>query len=385
MQNFMLIKNSFVKASKEQGQDKRPIETGLTTKLKTTRRVQPRLLDSNVYGQHVLFQVPKDYQNLSQVFIKMTLSTGGTALPKSQLASRIFKNVIIRSADSGCLLQDIRPLYTLVRYDELSQTNYQNYLQNAMDPNQVFDANTVTLYLPLFAFFSEHQALYLKTRNMEALEIECITNDSAALMGLSSELTETAFEALFVYYDVPDFNSFKSKTGNELYYEPIPQSIDGTFDCFYEEPVAVSTGATSATMTLRVPDPVYSLHFAVIDPDTQFFVPIDSFVISMAGQNVVEMDTRVNFTLATKDEVGFVDGSVVSYWFSEERSRYTNTGLLALTDSFFPTKLTVNFEATTSDCEFHVFAEVRTKIDISKEGKLTRIPLGSLRLRTTFD
>lgn len=381
MQDFMLVKNTFFNETRNQGLDARPLPSGLTTKLKTVKSVKAVPLTSGIYGQKLSFQVPRQYDNLSQIFIKMTLSAAGDANPASYLATRVLKNIYVQGAKTGTLLSNIQPLYSLVRYDQLTQTSMQNFLQNCLDPNEDFEANTVTLYLPLFSFFSDSGVSALPTRSLEDLEIIAYTNDDADLMGLADDLTDATFEAFFVYYDTPSTKTFKDNNGDNMLYGTVPKLI-GTYDTYYEEPLAVPTGSTEAKILLRCPEPVFNICFAVKDPITSDFVNITRFKLTMGREDVVDLDTRINFTLSTKDEVSYVDGSVCCYWFSEERNRQINTGLTVFTDSFAPSYLTVYFDETTADSNLYVFYEIRTQIDVNKSGMLTRVPLGSIRYRT---
>lgn len=381
MQDFMLVKNTYFQETRNQGLDARPLPSGLTTKLKTVKTSKAIALTSGIYGQKLSFPVPRMCDNLSQIFIKMTLTGASDMDPGSYLATRVFKDVYIQGVKSGTVLSHIKPLYSLVRYDQVTQTSMQNFLQNCLDPNETFDTNTVSLYLPLFAFFADSGASAIPTRSVEDLEIIAYVNDSADLMVLQDDLTDASYEAFFVYYDVPETKTFKDNNGDNMLYGTVPRKLIGTYDAWYEEPMAIAVGSTSANILLRCPEPVFAIYFAVKDPITADFVNVTRFKLDMGRETVVDLDTRINFTLSTKDEVSYVDGSVVGYWFSEERNRQINTGLTVFTDAFAPSKLTVYFDETEADANLYVFYEVRTDIEVSKLGMLTRKPLGSLRFR----
>jgi hypothetical protein len=379
MQNFQLMKNDLIAAiDKFAVKDRVPLYD-LQNTLKTVKKVKPVPSDRSIYNSKMTFSIPRQYNNLAQAFIKCTLTTVGAALPKSELGTRIFKQIVLQTRN-GTILQDIRPLYSLTRIDELTDSPTYNYVQNAIDPEGDFEDNSVTLFLPVFSFFSDSPNSFLATRLLEPLELLCYTNISKESMGLETDLTATSFELHLVYHDSPETKAFESKTGADLFYkDSLPSQLVNSYDVFYEDITPVLTGATTVRVLLRNYNPSYVMHMALVDPTTQSMQQIKSFKLIMAGEEVVDMDYRMNFS-TYGNEVSVVDMSTLSYWFSKEKCRLSSSGLIEFSDSFFPTYLELTFDALGSEYDLNVFFEHLTNIQVSKTGTLTRQAVGYLKV-----
>ncbi len=379
MNNFKLMYNDLINSVESNSVATRPLIPNLSNTMKLTRRVKPTFIGpSTIYNQRLLFQVPREPNGLAQIFIKCTLTCDAEALPKTQLGTRIFDKITIKTR-KGTILQNIDKLYTLTRIDELDGSPISSYIQNCIDPDDVFDTNTVSLFVPLFAFFSESSTGFLPTAVLEPLEIECVVNDSKESMGLQEDLTATEYEMHFIYHDKPKEKFIRDDTGFEPYYsEPLPKELHHSFDVFYEDITTIATGATSARVLIRNPNPSYVMHMALVNPATQAMEQIRTFKLVMAGEEVVDMDFRSNFTLYNP-EMSITDDSTVSYWFCKEKKRTHSSGLLYFSDAFYPTYLELTFDSLVADYELHVFFEHKTQIHVTKDGELNRQAIGVLK------
>lgn len=378
MERWNLMLNEAIKEVDKRSQPARSKKADLSNSLKTVKKVFPRPIDNQIYGQRLRFDIPTQYDNLADIFIKITLSSAGNAAPRTELATRVFKQIQIRTK-KGTLLQDLRPLYSLTRVDEITKTPTYDYVQNAIDPDTTFDTNTVTMFLPLFTFFAEDIMFNLPTRSMEPLEVYAVVNDSKEAMGLQTDLSATAFEMHCVFYDTHETEGPEFKIGAPVYGLSPPRTLLKTYDTYYEELQTVPAGSTSARMLITNPNPAYVMHIALVDPLSQAMTQIKTIKMTMAGVEVVDLDYRINFSLDTS-EVSLVDSSTISYWFSKEKNRSNYSGLIDFSSSLFPTYLDITFDALPEDYQLHVFFEHLTKLTVSNLGEIVRHPVGYLKI-----
>lgn len=353
MNNFNLINNNLFKSLDGSNTLKTLIKVPITTKYGSQQ----------IYSKTIEFDIPREYNGLEQMWIKCTLTTAGVANPQTFLGTRIFKEIRIRNKRGDCVLQHIYPEYTYARIDELIGTPVYKHLEDAIEPDQTFNNNTVTLYVPLFSWIANDN---LETGSIEQLVVEAVVNDNKESMGLAADLTATSYELHCRFNDT--FGASKL----------VPRTLVVT-DAFREpDDLVVATGSTSCKTLFRCPEVVFVSHFTMVS-DTQNLFQIDSLEIDSRGVNIVDLDRRTNYSLAEGiNEVAVVQNGPLSYWWSKERSRLSSSGQIYFQESMYPVQCTLNFQPLDSSYKLKVIHEYKAKFIINDLGQISRLSTGFL-------
>ena len=362
MQNFNLIQNDLIKTIDQKSIDSTPKVDPLSNTLKTIKKVLPgQTLNGNpIYNKRFLFDIPREYDNLAQVYIKCTLTTGLLTNSESYLGAKIFKEIYLKTKN-GVVLQKITPKYTSARLDELNNTPLENILNASIEPDTDF-TTPATLFVPCFLFFSENVNSFLKTRSLEKLEIEVCTNVNKESMGMDQDLTAASYELFLQYHDV----NTSSRITDELWtIKNIPKMFYGSFNIFEEDLVEIPTSATSAKLLLRCPYPVFAVHVAIVDASTNR-KQVKTFKITTANDDLVDIDYRINYQLYS-DKQSFLPSGTTSYFLSKTKDRSVDSGMIVFSKEMFPSYLEVTFNAS-AGYTLYVLCEYRTNFTISDKG-----------------
>ena len=322
-----------------------------------------------IYGQKTLYNIPRNFDNLAQMHIKVYLSTGSVAsTEEAALSTRIFQSIVLRTK-SGTILQTLDPNIILARLDELSGTSLATQIAPGLVSSPTLNSIVTTIatcYVPLFFFFSDSMLSFLKTRNLEPLELECTVNTDKDAMGLSVDLTSISHQLYLVYHDVNSSNKVSDLIDSV---KPVAiENLYGSFDTFKEDPLLLLTGATSARLLLRCPHPLFVLHMALVTSISQR-AQIKTMTLTSSNNVIATLDYRMNYAVYS-DSSSFVDSGTLSYWFSKEKLRSTDSGLVTFSGSFFPCYLDVTFDALAADTTLYVFEEYRTNFNVSPKGTI---------------
>lgn len=318
-----------------------PIKNTLKTfvSLGTVNRVTP-----NIYGKTFTIDISREYDNLSQLSIKSTLSTGSvSSTVESMFGTRIFSKIVLRTK-RGTTLQTLIPQYTQARVCELNDSIIFTKISAAIEPQGLFLNGNVTTITPLFLFFSEDVTTFLNTRNYEQLELELTINSSLDAMGMSSALTSGSFEFFGLFHDE---DSSSSITDHKLTNKPaIIKQIVGSYNIFMEDDVIVSDSATYARILLRTPHPTYALHLSLTDAVANT-KQINRVRLTIGNRVILDIDNHLNFTLYGAHK-GYIPDTCFTYFFSKLKNRVTDSGLLVFSKEMAPCFLEVYFDADTS-------------------------------------
>ena len=341
MQSFNLIQNELMSMIDNQSRSPEP-ESALKNTLKTLvkRNVQTTYSTGQIYNKKVAFDIPREYDNLSQLYLKVTLSTGSVACDvDSYFATKIFKEIQLRTKQ-GTVLQTLNPQYLSARLDEIYSTGLYTNIALSIEPDQLFVNGDPTCFVPLFFFFSESIETALRTRSLEALEIVATTNNDYGSMGLSIDLTSINFELYYLYHD----ENTSSKITDVIYTEKsIPREIVSSYNIFQEDPQVIATGATSARLLLRCPFPTFALHISLVDANSNRF-QVKTMSLTVGGTTIVNLDYRINYDMFGANKAYLENGSF-TYFFSRNRRRCADSGLITFSRSMFPCYLDITFDA----------------------------------------
>ena len=368
MQNWALMKNSLIKSIDSNSKEsvlEMPLKNSLKTLVKISSFETSNTKD--LYSKRVAFNIPRSaYDNLAQLYIKCTLSTGLVASTvETYFATKIFKSIILKTK-KGTELQTISPEYSQARIDEVFDTELYTHLAVGLEPDVTFLSGSPTCVIPLFFFFSQDPSVFLKTRSLEQLEVELVVNDSKESMGMSVDLTSLSTEIFALFHDTNESNKFDDhlltvKSG-------LPKTIKGSFNIFKEDSFVCLTGATSARLLLRCPYPLYVLHMNLVAADTSRAL-IKTCRITTGGNPLIEFDYRMNYQIYGESKA-FVENGTVSLFFSKLKNRSTDSGLITFNKEMFPVYLDITFDALASNFTFNAFEEYRTVFDISETGNI---------------
>jgi hypothetical protein len=367
MQSFSLIKNALMQeidSNAVEIQPPKPLKNTLKTLVKISN---PKNFSTGVlYNKRFTFDIPKEYDNLSQLYIKATLSTNSTASTvETYLAAKLLREINLRTKQ-GTILQTILPFYTHMRIDEIYGSELYNCIAQGTEPDITFASGSPTCFIPLFYFFSESLYTSLSTRSLEPLEIECLTNFDKGTMGLSVDLTSATFELYALYHDENTSSAITDKSYTLKH--DIPKHLYGSYNIFQEDSQVVLATSTTARLLLRCPFPLFALHASLVAADSTRTL-IKTMKLTVGGVEILNMDYRINYQNFGNHN-SFLENGTTSYFFSRNKARDADSGLIVFSKSMFPCYLDVTFDALAADSTLNIFEEIRTHFEISPEGKI---------------
>lgn len=375
MDQFALITNKLMNDIEKISVSKQELyQKPLENTLKTNRKiwVKQSYGENSIYGEINTIQVPKEFNNLAQLYIKVTLSTGLAAVTireAGEFAARIFSRITLRNK-SQTEIQHITPEYTLKRIFEISGTPLYTKITSGISVDDVdFTLGDVVVYVPLFFFFSENYINFLPNRELEQLELEFITNESAASMGMSINLTSINYELFALYYDNKKMTN--NNVDNDLYNKfKLPKYLVNSYNIFEENTVSVPANTSSARLLLRCPYPIFSLNISIFDPLTLARTQINSMKLTVGNNTFIDLDFRMNYTMSG-DNIASTESGTFSYFFSVLKSRMVDSGLITFSKEFFPCYLDVEFTASDTTTKTMVtYEEIKTLFPIKENGEI---------------
>lgn len=366
MECFNLLSNKLINSIDEIAKE-RPDPTPLKNSLKTLVKAHNKTMfgsQSIVYGRRFTLEIPKEYDNLAQLYVKCTLSTGNAASTvKTYLATKIFKYIRIRTKN-GLVLQTFTPRYLQSRIDEVYNDPIYTYLQLQVEPDRTFASGDPTVFVPIFAFFSESENTFLRTRSLEQLEVEFIVNDTKESMGMSASLTSLDAELYCLYHDVNNSNNLRQyeKKSESL----LPRYIKNSYTIFEEDTTVISSNSTSARILLRCPHPLFSLNLSLVDADSDK-KQIKTMKLFFGDNCVLDLDYRINYQNYGHNK-SFLASGVMNYFFNKMKERSVDSGLITFTEEMAPVYLEITFDQLTSDYTLYIFEEYRTSFNVDDKG-----------------
>ncbi len=322
------------------------------------------------YSKIINFEIPTEYNNLTQIFVKVTATTTGDNTNHSLYAGCWhFKRMYLQNK-MGIRFMTNSANYLSVRTDELAQSPINSLLSNAMEPSPTFNNTTSTFYVPFFAWFSDDVEKTIPTFYTEQLELVCEVADNKEGMGMPSDLTDASYEIICVYQD--DVERKQS---------PLPMSIV-SYD-IYEEPPILNNGVDGFTRgTLSCNYPVFATHSIVKDLSQQFST-VTQIEYDLPNEKLVDLDPRIGFSLASNGttlpvDVNIETNSTNSYYFSRYRGNVArsekNTDFVTFTGSMWPCTIKVTHAADATKYLYNI-CEYRNVIEIDVNGKMSvRVP-----------
>lgn len=326
---------------------------------------------TTIYGRRFSYDVPREYNNLSQIYIKATFSVTGDPDPQTAMGTRVLKLINLRGKSSGSIIATCVPDYSIARLDEITNTPLYSQISQAVEPDAdvsgVGAKTGVNVIIPFPAWFNR-SGWELPTRYLEDLELECVSNDSKEDMGLLVDLTAITYEAIFKYKD------------NVFYDEnPFPAVMYG-YNMYSETSVSVDSGATSAEILVNCPFPVFCSH-VMAKSATQNFFDIERIEVFSANVEIMNVD---KYTLFNYDEssnnIGIAGtGSVPLYWSQAiTRDVMSNDSYVAFNGSMYPVKIKVYFRAAVGSAgTLSVVNEYKQVYDVSDTGVIRTPNMGS--------
>ncbi len=337
MNNFNLIDIPLISKLESMAVDSRTEKEGLKGAIRTIIKLPvSNFLNSNtVLGKKMSWDIPREYNNLQNMFIKSTLTSSGAPDPKSYFGARIFSEIVLRTKN-GTVLFTIQPYYTYARIDKLKSSQIYNHLENATMPLETWNNSVCEIFTPLFGWFNNKP---IETMYLEPLELVATVTSSVDTMGLTAGSTVSAgsFE-LHLHYNDRMYDPKKSLNKSMLISDSYQE----------QETVTCAVGSTSKSFILQCPHPVFCTHF-VMSNSTQDLLSINRIVVESRGVTLFDMDRRVSYSLQEGlEETADVESGPFTIWWSRERSRITNSGLMYFGQSMYPVKVTCYFSAVPS-------------------------------------
>lgn len=371
MNSWKLIDNELINTVDKKSSFFPEKEKSLKNSLKTVvkKQISYSLNSNSIYSRKFVVDIPKEYDFLSQAYVKATLGNGTLSeTPEPFLGARIFKKIYLRTKN-GTVLQELTPEYTLNRIDELQNTPLYRWTEVGCEPQTNFSDGNVELVIPLFFYFSESQLSFFRTRPLEQCELEFEVNDTAGNMGMTTTLTSASFEFYFKYFDTDDssraMNQLDTVKNSSLNYK-IPKYLYGSFNIFREDEKTVLAGSTTTRLLLRCPNPTFALHVSLVNSSGKF-KQIKNLKIVTGGVDLVDMDYRVNYDLFNNKQ-SFGGVGTTTLWFSKNKSRTEDSGLIVFSKAMHPSYLELEFDSLDSDYILKTYCEHRTLFAVSEQG-----------------
>lgn len=305
------------------------------------------IYEDQIYNGRYEFELLKTYGDLSQCFIKATLSTGNvSAVVKSNFGLKLFKSV--RLHDGASTLALITPFSNIARVDLLGGEALEERITSSTQPDLgAFLAGDVVLYIPLMFWFSDTIENSLDLFGRNPLFIEIITNDSKGSMGISEDLVTAKYELCSKY----------RQTVNR----PIPKVIKNSYSTFQEHKVFVPAGSTSITYRLTCPYQCFYVHFLVVS-ETFVKGTITNYKFNIPNMDLMDVDFLMNYSMSDTDS--FNNASTLSVKFGE---RYGNEKqFIKFSGEMNPTNVTLSFNELAADSYVYTTCEYYTDLFNSK-------------------
>jgi len=231
MEVYSRMKSKLIESIDAQAED-RSLSKPMKNTLKTLIKIGEYTKTSGVYNYEHSFDIPRSYDNLAQLYIKLTLSTGNVDITEaSMFATKIFKKIILRTKRQTTL-QMLTTEYIQARIGELDGSPLYTKIEASIDSSDDFVNGDVVVYVPLFFFFSENENVFLNTRKLELLELQTFTNDSSELMGMENvELTSIKAELFGLFHDENTSNAYYDM----ILTNKFPRQIKGSYNIFFED------------------------------------------------------------------------------------------------------------------------------------------------------
>lgn len=371
MESFTLMDNSVInKINESSVVPKRPdnIENTLKTVVKVNNYNSPGF---SIYGSKHRFNIPKEFDNLSQLYIKCYIKTAFNSAVDNQFAAKIFKRMKLKTKNE-VELQTITDVYTIKRLDGLQNTTLITKINQGLQPNTVGFPSTFTFLafteatcvVPLFFFFSELINEELNTRNYEQLELECIVNDDKESMGMEFNIASFRAELICNYHDV----NTSSSISDMIIYKQFPRPLYGCYNIFEEDIVTVSSGSTSIKVLLRCPFPTFAIHLTLKRPDSKQTL-VRTFKLQIRNNTVVETDYRLNYEMNSEND-SYLESGGFSHFFNKDHKRCYDSGLVTFSKEMYPAYATIGFEALDGDHVLTILNEYRSVHKIDDYGRI---------------
>lgn len=360
LSNFQLVKNPFLNDN---------------SRLERTFKMEPRntvKVGTEFLGQTVKFEVDARCIVINQMSVEINLSrdVGTVIVPNYGYAFRIFKNIIVRSI-TGAVIAQTNDFHGLARFTELSGTPFFNYLDQSGAVDNDFDNVNITMFLPLFLWFSEN---YKQELNMYEFGKTPVSRE---LITVELEVADYIgkYEASDLPISINDASFYLHVKGNfpKNFEYPRPTKWLG-YNVYRERQESVPNGSTYFKKILTVPFPSYVMFLYLFQTDNLSNKQITKYRISSASEVIVEYDYRNNFDMPAMQKIGFPGGEAPSInWFSREKMRGSlenNNDYIIATQSMAPLFLEIFFDNPGANCTIDVQFEYVQPYELSKGGIL---------------
>lgn len=328
-------------------------------------------LGSNVYGKIIRWNIPTEHNNLSQLYIKATVTlTGNGTEPQTGLGTRIAKLITLKQKSNQTIIAEVNPQYSMNRLDELDGTRLYEQLSRSVESTtdlSVIGVNTGEVIIPIPAWFC-HKGNELQTRYLGELELELISNDNKESMGLPVDVTSIDYELIIKYYE----NTFYESCD-------FPKDIYGY--AMYQNTKSVPSGSTSANILINCPFPVFASHFLCYSEDQDLY-DISRVVLKSSNVTLNDIDKRAMYNYDNDYDANISIGGTGSLpmYFNQKPDRKVmeNNSYISFSQALYPCIATVYFRsALASDATLSVVSEYKKKFEISREGFITTPLMGT--------
>jgi len=345
MESYLQINNKFIKNNQRMFKQKTvtPFDNQITG-LPAGKTVTTKLSEMN--------------DDLTCLFIKVNYVLNGTPTQVQEFnCLDIFDRLIIRQRSTGVEICNNSKEYQFYRAEQLKGQDISGFMKEG---DIQTGSSTGTAFVPVFTWFADKKNTFLSTKTIKDLELVAIVNNELLGIkdggGLFLDLESVNLELVSVF-----LNNTKTDTITRL-----PKS----YNVYYEKLITFVADATleyQTTLQLTCPYPCMNVIVVAVD-DTNSIGNVDKITLTTNNNTFLTNHSQTNYTFY--DTVNFPAYSMVT-WFTQEKDRFDNVGLLTFSGSMKQTDITINLNelVETRSYTIYTFMEYRTENEVI-EGRI---------------
>ena len=334
--------------------------------VKTQYYVEPSTRTNSSNTSYV-FQLPDEGFLLGLVLETQLTSEGNNIEAEERIGARVYQNIQFKQGNK--ILAENCPDYIEARIDESLES--QDAFNEMTDPDQDWNANTITTYTPLFYSFTDKPSNALLLNYYRNLEIEAVKNEELDNT-LDSPVTALT-NRLVCFISYLDDSYYNSYVYNVFYQE--------YFNIFsydkYVQKDSVSSGATSLRVSLQCYNLVFAIHLILKNTENYSQEQVKTLKVwCNSGRQIVDTTKRLNYydTGRQTGKISSHQGNLMfSYFFGISKDRDYHSGGINTVASR-DLELEVTFDAVPDEnYQLVTVCEYYTLLQTDRMGKLSRL------------
>lgn len=310
--------------------------------IKTSHFIYPSVAQYS-YGDIVYFNIPS-YGYLSKAFIEINITLDAEyTLGQENPAEKFFEWIEVRTTKGDETLQRFTDIYTMMRTDLLDQGTYSR-MSALLSPVVTDDTNHVyRMYVPIYAYFSEHPSKFFNTELLEPITIVAKINKDNTTIGIQQAITKIELRLHATYFKTEE---------NTIQRLPLTYVVAQAFE--EKESSDITTGTSSYNGVFEVERSVFATHFLLENANRDIKI-IKDVTIKVNGRILYTSNYQLNgmelgwygtsgFTIDTNSPSENLGQRAFSIYWSMYSDRNRNTLMINFKDCK-PVEYEITFDA----------------------------------------